>query len=251
MLVGSYGSGKTEVAVNLALALARQGRPVQLADLDIVNPYFRCREACNLLEAYGVKVVMPRGVQAFADLPIILPQIRSLFHPAGEMISLFDVGGDDVGARALASFRCSVAEGGYELWQVINARRPFTDTVAGCRRMRRELETASRFQVTGLLVNSHLIDDTSPADVLAGWHLARELSRVDGLPIRAVAVMDALADAPELCEIDAPILRLTRHMLPPWLQHGANPTSDEDRRPAPHPVPIGKPPEDLHGSYRG
>jgi hypothetical protein len=215
-IVGNYGSGKTEVSVNLSLCLARRGARVQIADLDIVNPYFRCREASLLMEANGIRVVVPSGSQAWADLPIILPEIRGMLRPPAGTISIFDVGGDDVGARALAAFRTSLADGEYQLWQVINAKRPFTDTVAGCLAMRRAIETASRFSVTGWLVNSHLIDETTPASVLDGWRLAKQVSQETGLPIRLVAVMDELADAPELSVIDAPVLRLTRLMTPPW-----------------------------------
>lgn len=215
-IVGNYGSGKTEVSVNLSLQLARRGFRIQIADLDIVNPYFRCREATLLMEANGIRVVVPQGARAWADLPIILPEIRGMLHPPAGTISIFDVGGDDVGARALASFRTSIADGGYELWQVINAKRPFTDSVAGCLAMRESIEKASRFTVTGLLVNSHLIDQTTPADILDGWGLAKDVAAASGLPIRLVAVMDELADAPALDCIDAPILRLTRLMTPPW-----------------------------------
>lgn len=215
-IVGNYGSGKTEVSVNLSLQLARRGARLQIADLDIVNPYFRCREAAELMQANGIRVVVPPGAQIFADLPIIVPEIRGMLHPPAGTISVFDVGGDDVGARALSSFRTSIAEGEYELWQVINAKRPFTDTVAGCLAMRRAIEDASRFSVTGLLVNSHLIDHTTPATVLEGWQLAQDVAAASGLPIRLVAIMNDLADAPELADITAPILRLTRLMNPPW-----------------------------------
>jgi len=215
-IVGNYGSGKTEVSVNLSLQLARRGSHIHIADLDIVNPYFRCREASLLMEANGIRVVVPQGAQAWADLPIILPEIRGMLHPAPGTISIFDVGGDDVGARALASFRTSIADGEYQLWQVINAKRPFTDTVAGCLAMRASIEKTSRFTVTGWLVNSHLIDQTTPEVILDGWRLAQDVAAETGLPIRLVAIMDELADAPELGEIDAPILRLTRLMTPPW-----------------------------------
>jgi len=215
-IVGNYGSGKTEVSVNLSLQLARRGSRVQIADLDIVNPYFRCREASLLMEASGIRVVAPPGAQAWADLPIILPEIRGMLHPAPGTISIFDVGGDDVGARALASFRTSIADGEYELWQVINAKRPFTDTVAGCLAMRQAIEDASRFKVTGWIVNSHLIDQTTTDAILDGWRLAQSVSAATALPIRLVAVMDEWADAPELRIIDAPVLRLTRLMTPPW-----------------------------------
>lgn len=218
MIVGNYGSGKTEVAVNLSLQLARAGRRVQIADLDIVNPYFRCREARVLMEEHGIRVVVPPGPHAWADLPIILPEIRGLLHPAEGTVVIFDVGGDEVGARALASLRTSLGDGQYELWQVINAKRPFTDTVDGCLAMRRAIEASSRLSVTGLLVNSHLIDQTTTGTVLEGWRLAQAVSARAVLPVRAVAVMASLADDPDLRVIDVPLLRLERHMLPPWLQ---------------------------------
>lgn len=216
-IVGNYGSGKTEVAVNLSLKLARRGLRIHIGDLDLVNPYFRCREASVLMQAHGIRVVVPPGAHAWADLPIVLPEIRGMLHPPAGTISILDVGGDDVGARSLASFRTSIAEGDYQLWQVINAKRPFTDTVAGCLAMRRAIETASRWTVTGLLVNSHLVDQTTPQAVLDGWKLGQAVAEETGLPIRLVAVMDTLADAPELAEIDAPMLRMTRLMTPPWL----------------------------------
>ena len=242
-IVGNYGSGKTELSVNLSLQIANAGRRVQIADLDIVNPYFRCREAQALMQAHGIRVVVPPGAQAWADLPIILPEIRGMLRPAEGMLSIFDVGGDDVGARALASFRTSIADGEYELWQVINAKRPFTDTVEGCLTMRRMIEDSSRWTVTGLIVNSHLIDETTVDVVMDGWRLAEAVRARTGLPIRFVAAMEHLAEAPALRDIDAPILRLRRHMLPPWLtaRLTTGPATGEGRIPAPRPVPLGRP----------
>ena len=219
MIVGNYGSGKTEVAVNLALVLARAGVRVQVADLDLVNPYFRCREVRALMEGHGIRVVVPPGPQAAADLPILVPEVRGMLHPPPGTLSLFDVGGDDAGARVLATFYNDLAEGDYQLWQVVNARRPFTDTVDGCLRMQAEIEAASRLRVTGLVANTHLVDETTPAIVLEGWRLARAVARRNGLPIRCVAVREDLAADPALRAIDAALLPLRRRMLPPWVAH--------------------------------
>jgi len=238
MVVGNYGCGKTEIAVNLAIQLSRAGRTVQIADLDIVNPYFRCREARRLMEAHQIRVVVPPGAQAWADLPIILPEIAGMLAPPEGVISIFDVGGDEVGARALASFRTRVREGSYQLWQVINAKRPFTNTVEGCLEMRQAIETSSRLTITGLLVNSHLMEDTTAGVVLEGWRLACDVSRRSKVPVRGVAVIEELADSRGLGAVTAPLLRLTRHMLPPWMK----PQPDEDLLPAARPAPLGKPP---------
>jgi hypothetical protein len=244
MVVGNFGSGKTELSVNLAIGLARAGRTVQIADLDLVNPYFRCREARQQMEQFGIRVVVPPGAQAFADLPIVVPEIQGMLHPPEGTLSLFDVGGDDIGARVLASLRPRIADGAYELWQVINSKRPFTNTVEGCLAMQRALETASRLEVTGLLANSHLIEETTPETVLEGWRMARDVSRSNGLPVRGVAVIESLAGAAELEEIEAPLLPLQRLMLPPWIVRGAteNDVNDDPAGlPAARPVPLGRP----------
>jgi len=232
MLVGNYGSGKTEVCVNLAITAARAGRTVQIADLDIVNPYFRCREARLRMECHGIRVVAPSGAQAFADLPIVLPELRGMLQPAEGTLTIVDVGGDDVGARVLASLRSCIAD--YQLWQVINSKRPFTNTVEGCVEMRGLVEAASRLRVTGLVANSHLIDQTTADVVLEGWKLARDVAISSGVPVRCVAAMGELANAAQLGAIDAPRLKMERHMLPPWIQ-------PEEQAPAGPPRPIGKP----------
>lgn len=238
MIVGAYGSGKTEIAVNLAIDLARAGQRVQIADLDLVNPYFRCREARALMESHGVRVVVPCGAAAFADLPIVLPEIRAMLHPPPGTLTLFDIGGDDVGARAVAAFRPVIREGEYELLQVLNARRPFTRTVEGALAARAGIEAASRLTVTGFIANTHLVDETGPAEVLEGWTLGSEVAARTGLPLRAVAVMQALSHAPELAPIDVPLLRLVRHMLPPWAVSSRDASA---ALPAARPTPIGVP----------
>ncbi|MHC5011348.1 MAG: nucleotide-binding protein [Planctomycetota bacterium] len=258
MIVGSYGSGKTEVAVNLAIRLAKSGRRVQIADLDIVNPYFRSREARGIMEAHDIRVVVPPGAQAWADLPIILPEIQGMLRPPEDMITLFDVGGDDIGAKVLSSFQPALPEGSYELWQVVNGNRPFTGTAEGCHAMRRALEASSRLRVTGLVGNSHLIEETTATAVLAGWNLVSRVSEESRLPVRCVAVLEALADDPALAEITAPLLRLERLMLPPWLTSPSTEGEDAEVLPAARPIPIGKPPPvsappprgDVHGLHQ-
>jgi hypothetical protein len=237
IMVGSYGSGKTEVCVNLAVELARSGRKVQIADLDIVNPYFRCREAKQLMERHGVRVVVPPGAQAFADLPIVLPEIRGMINPPDGTLTIFDVGGDDVGARVLASLRTSIMV--YELWQVVNSKRPFTDTLEGCLAMQHAVEKSSRLKITGVVANSHLIDQTTPSVVSEGWRLAQSVAAHSEIPVRCVAMMRELAESPQLETIGVPKLRMQRHMLPPWIQAGAE--LGAGSTPAAPPVPIGIP----------
>jgi hypothetical protein len=240
LIVGNYGSGKTEIAVNLAIQLRRRGHAVQIADLDIVNPYFRCREARNLMERHQIRVVVPPGHQSWADLPIVVPEIRGMLSPQAEGANLFDVGGDAVGARLLSSFADRLADRPYALWQVLNARRPFTDTPEGCERMMESIEQAARMRVTGFIANTHLVTDTSPQDILDGWRLARRVAERTRRELMLVTAMGPLAEDPALAAVDAPLLRLERHMLPPWLKTNEE-QEGEDQTPAARPVPIGRP----------
>lgn len=212
LIVGAFGSGKSECSVNLALLAAGAGRRVRLADLDVVNPYFRSREARRAMEREGVEVIVPPPSLAGADLPIVPPEVLGLFRPKGQELSIFDIGGNEVGARVLGSLRGSIGAEPAEVWQVVNPRRPYTADAEGCRLMRGTLERAARLPVTGLIVNAHLLDETTEETILDGVRVAGEI----GLPIRAVAAMEPLCDAEALADLPFPILRMRRHLAPPW-----------------------------------
>ena len=257
-VVGAFGSGKSEVTVNLALALTAAGRRVTLVDLDLVNPYFRSREARMLLESAGVRVIVPPGDQAWADLPIVVPEVFGALNPGAGETTLLDVGGDDVGARVLGGMRTALAAAKAGLWQVVNERRPFTSTLEGCVRMQISLERSARVPVTGIVSNAHLIDETTADVVLGGLALARTFGAERGIPVRCVAVRGELAHAAAIRDCGVPVLRLERRMLPPWA-HGAIPVDERslakneqplpaDERPAPaaRTVPLGL----RHGGFR-
>jgi hypothetical protein len=214
LIVGNYGSGKTEVAVNLAIQLSAREQ-VSIADLDIVNPYFRCREARSEMESFGIRVINPEGAYQAADLPIILPEIRGAAKDANGTL-IFDVGGDDVGARVLSSLADVVADGSCTMLQVVNAKRPFTETVEGCLRIKGEIENASRLKVTGLVSNTHLLEQTEARTIHEGLRLAREMAQSAKLPIAFVTVNEELRDSFDAHEAGCPVLWIQRRMLPPW-----------------------------------
>lgn len=226
LVVGNYGSGKTEVSVNLAINLAAR-HPVAIADLDIVNPYFRCREAREEMESHGIRVINPTGGYQAADLPIVLPEIRGAVqsaHKAGEGYVLLDVGGDDVGARILSSLADLFKDRSYAMLQVLNAKRPFTDSVEGCVRIKEEIEAASRLRVTGLVSNTHLMEETDADVILEGIELARAVGAATGLPLEFATASPSLKDDRDLeggladgeGSGDCPFLWIERRMLPPW-----------------------------------
>jgi hypothetical protein len=220
IIVGGYGSGKSEISVNLARLLARdRTESVTIADLDIINPYFRSREAAAELESFGVKSLIPAGELAYADLPIIIPDIkRAIEQNEGKLI--LDVGGDDVGARVLSSLADAFAPDSYEMLLVLNARRPFTADEAGSVRMRDEIETSSRLKFTGIISNTHLMDDTTVQTVLEGLDLARKVSSNTGLPIYFLSAMNDIVTKCDPEKIDVPVLSLDRALVKPWEPKG-------------------------------
>ncbi|MFH1372517.1 MAG: cobalamin biosynthesis protein CbiA [bacterium] len=216
IIVGGYGSGKSEVAINLARHLAvSQNRPVAIADLDIVNPYFRSREADEQLEKLTVKTLNPRGGYRHADLPIILPEIRGSVE-RHDGVLILDIGGDDVGARILSSLAGSFTEGEYELLLVLNANRPFTQDVDGCVKLIGEIEAASRLKFTGTIANTHLLEDTTAETVLSGMNLAGDLHQQTGLPTVFMSSTREVLETIDIADIDVPVLVLDRLLLKPW-----------------------------------
>ena len=231
IVVGGFGSGKSEVSVNLARYLSSlPGDSVAIADLDIINPYFRSREAAEALLQYGVSSLIPYGEQRYADLPIIIPEIRTAIEKRSSRLVL-DVGGDDLGARVLSSLADSFGTGGYELLLVHNARRPFTSHLDGSLRMINEIETASRMKVTGLIANTHLAVETTARVVIEGVQLTQRVADSLDMPVKFVSALT------ELCpEIDKafggryPILPLDRELLKPWETKQRPPTSMTRKR---------------------
>lgn len=216
LFTGNFGSGKTEVALNFSLAAAIHEPGVRVADLDIVNPYFRSRDVTEYMAARGVQVIAPAGGLRHADLPVILPEVRGLIEDHGAR-AVLDVGGDPVGARVLGSFHGSFDEAEMDLVVVLNGNRPFTDTPQGCVKMIRDIEDASRLRVTAIVGNTHLMDLTTEGTVLAGEALVLEVSALTGLPIRFETAARHVIDAWSGPGPGLPVLPIERHMLPPWV----------------------------------
>jgi hypothetical protein len=217
VFVGHFGSGKTEIALNGALRLAATGVPVTLADLDVVKPYFRSRSARAILADTGIELLAPTGANVHADLPIIVPQIRShLRHDRHHLI--MDVGGDDVGARVLGSLSDVVPLDETENLLVLNFRRPSTSGPQQALTMVREIEAVGRVPVTGLISNTHLMDETTVEIVIEGYEMALETARMAGVPLEAVTVDSTIAAAIESNDLECPVIAMRRIVQPPFAQ---------------------------------
>ena len=215
VIVGNYGSGKTEVTINLALASRRKEAHVRVVDLDLVNPYFRTREARDLFKTHAIDLVLPPAPYMHADLPILSPAVAGAIRRPCPL-TLLDVGGDDAGATVLASLADAFRGQTLQVLQVVNPYRPNTDSVAGCLAMRTEIETAAQLAVTGWISNAHLMDGTTPDTIVSGYGFASELSRASGLPLAFITAPKRLIGKLDDHAIDCPVLPIQRQLVPPW-----------------------------------
>lgn len=183
IVTGHYGSGKTEFAVNYAVKLADAGKKVSLADLDVVNPYFRSRECEELFQKKDIELLGFILKEHGMDLPAVSGNVaKALLDNSREYI--IDLGGNSAGARAFASFRNIVNPEECELFFVVNANRPETADLPGVMAQLQSIEGTLNMKVTGLINNTHLIWDTTEEDIERGEKLAREVSEKTGIPIR-------------------------------------------------------------------
>lgn len=178
VIVGAYGSGKTEFALNLAKQLAGKG-PLVLADLDIVNPYFRSRDATELLEALGVEMVYNREFRD-ADLPALSARTDAVLE--GTETVILDVGGDD-GARVLGRYKPLLLLRQAEIWLVVNTYRPFTADPAGIQATAQRIEEKSGLKITALVNNSNLGRETEAENVKAGAVIVQKAAARMGIPV--------------------------------------------------------------------
>lgn len=195
VIIGHYGSGKTEFAVNYALKLADTGQKTALADMDIVNPYFRSREKAEMMEAKGIRVISgSRGHHANLDLPMVSADVYApLQDPDFNLI--MDVGGNAVGARAIARYQQYFRDGDYDMFCVVNRYREDTTDLEGVMAHLLSIERTVGARVTGLINNTHLLRGTTAEDVLYGQELVEAASRESGLPVRYISVLEPLAAA--------------------------------------------------------
>jgi hypothetical protein len=218
-IVGNYGSGKTEVSINLAVNRKQAGLDVRIADLDLVNPYFRTREARTQLEGLGIDVVLPPEQYLQADLPVLSPVIAGMIKKASG-VTLLDVGGDDAGAMVLASLADAFKGVQVHLLQVVNPMRPQTGTVEGCLKIRSEIEQAARLKITGLIGNANLITETSIDEIYSGYEFVQKLSGESGLPLEFITIAKEILSDADPSRIACPILAISRQLVPPWLKAG-------------------------------
>lgn len=197
ILAGHNGSGKTLLAVNLALAFARTlpGRVIA-TDMDTVKPYFRTVDEREELEAAGVRVIAPELANSSVDLPTLPGEMRAMFDER-EMYSVLDVGGDDAGAVALGQYEEEIRRAGYELLLVVNPYRMFTRTPQDAMVILRDIEHVSHLRFTGIIHNPNLGTETTVETVAAAAEYARALETLSGLPVRATAYLETLAPPAE------------------------------------------------------
>ncbi|MEA1948791.1 MAG: cobalamin biosynthesis protein CbiA [Thermodesulfobacteriota bacterium] len=215
IIVGNFGSGKTEVAINLAVNRKRSGIDVRIADLDLVNPYFRTREARGPLTELGIEVVLPPEKYLQADLPIVSPVIAGLIRRPSQL-TLIDAGGDDVGATVLASLADPFRKKHVHMLQVVNPYRPFTDTVTGCLRMRDQIEKASKMSINGIVGNANLIDETTVENIYKGYDFVKALSDESRLTLEFITASAELLPEMDVERFSCPVLPIERQLVPPW-----------------------------------
>ena len=215
VVVGNYGSGKTEVSINLAVNQKRAGFDVRIADLDLVNPYFRTREARTVLSELGIDVVLPPEQYLQADLPVLSPAIAGMVKKPSD-VSILDVGGDDAGATVLAALADAFKNRHVHMLQVINPLRPMTRSIEGCLKMQTEIEQASQMTVTGLIGNANLIDETSSDDIYCGYDFVTSLATESDLPLEFITIAHELLPGIDMQRFACPILPIARQLVPPW-----------------------------------
>lgn len=195
LLSGHYGSGKTNIAVNLALRLRSRYERVAIADVDIVNPYFRTSDSRAELERAGVRLICSAYAGSNVDLPALPPEVYAITDDRS-IRAVIDVGGDDRGALALGRWRDAIVEeDNYEMLLVVNRFRPLTRDVRSTIEVMREIEAAAKLRFTAIVNNSNIGAETTPEDVLGSMDYAGRLCEATGLALRFTAVEERLYPA--------------------------------------------------------
>jgi MinD-like ATPase involved in chromosome partitioning or flagellar assembly len=215
IFVGGFGSGKTEISINYSIYCRKSYTKVAIVDLDIVNPYFRTREARNALNLKGIKVISPEGEMAYADLPLISPEIKGLIQNSDYHLIL-DVGGDDVGTVVLGNFKSFIEGSDYEMLLVVNPYRPFTQSVPQIKQIAQEIENTSRLKISGIVSNPNLSRQTDEKIIKQGHILVKQASQKLNLPIKFICTDEQFSQKVKQEDFVEPVFFIKRFMHLPW-----------------------------------
>jgi hypothetical protein len=215
ILSGHFGSGKTELAINLALQERKKYDKVAINDLDVINPYFRTREVAHLFKEHDIELISPKGNLAAADLPIVSGEIYRILHdPRYKLI--IDPGGDKDGATALGQYYHEWKDMNPEMYFVLNANRPYVSTLEGALYTVREIEKVSRLKVTGIINNSNIGSATTMDEILRGFELSSLLAENLQIPLLYTCVSTHLEKKIADFAKSHEVILIQRFMKLPW-----------------------------------
>ena len=186
LICGHYGTGKTNLSLNLALEAAQSGQKVTLVDMDLVNPYFRSSDYAAQLQHENIRIIAPVYANSNVDVPSLPPDIYGIFD--SEDMVIMDVGGDDVGATVLGRFSAQISALDYDLFYVINKYRNLTAEPEDAAEVLKEIERVSRLKASGIISNAHLKAETTPKTILDSLDYAKRVENITGLSCKAITV---------------------------------------------------------------
>ncbi len=215
ILTGHFGSGKTEIAINLAVSESIEYEKTAINDLDVINPYFRSRDAENFFQLNGVELISPKGKLTRADLPIVSGEIYRVLHDPCYRV-IVDAGGDKEGAVVLGQYYHDWKDLNPDMLFVLNANRPEVSTLAGAAAAMERIEKASRLKVSGIINNTNLGVDTTVFDILRGFELASLLAEKQQIPLLYTSISAHLRETAADFADSHKVKFIQRFLKLPW-----------------------------------
>ena len=214
IFVGHFGSGKTEVAANFALELKRYTEKVNIIDMDIVNPFFRAVDLKSYLNSQGISVIASQYAGTNLEMPSIPQNIPLILNDPNSK-TILDIGGDDLGARILGSYREYILDQEYRMFGVVNVRRPRTDTVQKIKSMIEQIEKTSKIKINALINNTNLANETTVEDIVQGYKVLEKVSNELNIPIAFSCInKELLSEVKEVIGSESLIHRIK--IVLPW-----------------------------------
>lgn len=221
IFIGHYGSGKTEVSVNFAIEKKKAEESVAIIDLDIVNPYYRTFDAKDSLEKVGIYVEAPIYANTNVDVPALTGKMGALMKEKALAVIL-DVGGDDLGTKAVGRYKEEILEGGYILYFVLNPFRPFTNNLESINKMFDEIEKTSKLKVSGIVNNSNMLEYTNRDIFLEGSQIVYAFASERNLPILFNSVFENTANELKEGDYQGKLLIMDEYIKLLWSRQQAS-----------------------------